>query len=296
MAIRDRLPIEALGRWNGEPGVDEVVLVDFGSRPALPAGALAGLDRVVLVRVGGREPWSRGLALNVGIAASASDTIIAVDPGDHLRDAARQARALAKSGSYLTSYGADKGTASDIVLLRRSEWEQVGGFHEYLLGWGFEDEDLFNRLEDAGSTHRFLEPDAFAGGQPSRFDETAPSDIVLPNGLERQRWFQNNRNKILAGLVPWTAALPALRPRRFGRPGARIVTCDLAPRSTLEKRLFDGATYLAARFLHDAPDSVAYPMLRAMVDERYGSYQERAGRQHQIDRALALAGRMASTE
>lgn len=113
--------------------------------------------------------------------------------------------------------------------------------------------------------------------------------VTLPERLARHPSFQNDRNRILAGLVPWTAAMAALRPRRFGRLGERAFSCDLAPAPALERRMQDCAAYLAGRFLHDVAEEVAHPMLEGLLDDRYRDYPARAARQHQIDLAMQLS-------
>ena len=280
----------SLQRWSTETAVDEVMAVDLGGTRRLIERGVLEIDKTVVVLAGGTAPWARGLALNIGVAAASRETILVVDDGDRLLGIGQYRDAI-RSRGFLSGYGTEKIVASEIAMFRRSDWEIVGGFHEYLLGWGFEDEDLFNRLEDAGTMHRFFEAGDFGTEGPDAEQASgrvAVGSVTLPDGLTSQRWFQIDRNKILAGLAPWTAALALMRPRRFGRPAARVVSCDLAPRSLLERRLQECASYLAARFLHDAPESTAFPMLRGMIDERAGGYRTRAARQRQIDMAMAV--------
>ncbi len=275
----------AVGLWSSDAAVDEIVLVDLGGTRRLAELGVLGAEKTVTVVTGRAEPWARGLALNLGVAAARYDTVLVMELGDELRGIGRYLEAMRARSGFVTGFGTEKMLASDIAMFRRPDWESVGGCHEFLLGWGFEDEDLFNRLDDAGVMHRFF---AAADFGTAGVADAAPVDveIELPPGLAGQRWFQNNRNKILAGLAPWNAAMAALRPRRFGRPSERMVTCDLAPRTPLERRLQDCASYLAARFLHDVPETVAFPMLRRMMDDRAEGYAARAARQRQIDLAL----------
>ncbi len=299
IAVRDDQRLQAaLERWTRDEAVGEIVVVDFGSASPLTGRGVLGLAKTIVVRVGADEPWAKGLALNVGIEAAAGAVILAVDCGAALRDTGRYRRTLEMRGGYLSGYGSDKASSSEIAMFRREDWQAVGGYHEYLLGWGFEDEDLFNRLEDAGGVHRFFQAADFGVAEPAAETAMAGSDlgIALPDRLESHRWFQINRNKILAGLAPWNGAMAKLRPRRFGRPAERVVTCELAPRTRLERRLQDCASFLAARFLHNVAESVAFPMLAGMIDERHGDYAARAGRQLQIDKAVDARGRQVRTD
>ena len=288
-AVRDgvRALQMALGRWVQDEAVDEVVVVDFGSARPLTELGLLEVAKVVVVRSGAGAPWARGLALNVGVEAARGEAVLALDCGDALLGAGGYEARLRAEGGYWTSYGERMGRP-ELALLRREDWRGAGGFHEYLLGAGFEDEDLFNRLEDRGLRHRFVAPgDVAREGVSEATAEDGVDGLALPDSLERNRAFQIGRNKILAGLAPWDASMPELRKRRFGRVGERALSCELAERSALERRLHDCASYLAARFLFDAPESVAFPMLKAMIDERHETYEGRAHRQRQIEAVLA---------
>ena len=155
----------------------------------------------------------------------------------------------------------------------RADLRAVGGWHEFLPGEGFAAQDLYNRLEDAGVVRRFFREDVV--GPVLCPDHVAPPirspdeiRIELPGGMARDPFFASERNKLLAGLAPWNAVLASLRPRRMGRPAPREVTVQLGPRTALERRLQDVASYLTARFIAQVPEEISMPMFAEMIDDR----------------------------
>jgi hypothetical protein len=291
IAVRDRASLLAssLPRWAAEAAVDEIVVVDFGSeRPLVQQGVLS-VRKVVAVRGGEGAPWAKGLAINLGVSVARHDTVLVADAADRLQEIEGYRDAIARQGGYLTGFAAGGGLPAGLAMFRRADWESLGGYHEYLLGWGFEGEDLFNRLEDTGRRHRFFRAEAFEATGRDVMAAGDPEGLALPERLGRHPLFQHDRNKVVAGLVPWSAAMPALRPRRFGRLGERSFSCDLAPAPALERQIQDCASYLAARFLHDVDEEVAHPLVQRLLDDRHRDYAARAARQHQIDLAITAA-------
>ena len=292
-AVRDR-PARlraSLAAWSADDAVDEIVVVDWGSE--VPLARLGVLDspKVVLVTAGAGEPWARGLALNLGIEAAAAEWVLCIDPGVALHDAGAAAATLGRHGGFFSASGA----AATTALLARADARRTGGWHEFQLGHGFAAQDLYNRLEDAGVVRRFWPDDALVPvpfpdhGEPAI---RSPDEIriELPGGLERDAFFAGERNKLLAGLAPWSATLASLRPRRMGRPDPRQVTVQLGPRTPLERRLQDVASYLTARFVAGVPEEISHAIFAEMIDDRSGADQVRANRQHQIDAALGTLG------
>ena len=288
-AVRDR-PARlraSLAAWSADDAIDEIVVVDWGSEVPLARTDVLDFSKTVLVTAGAGEPWARGLALNLGIEAAAAELVLCIDPGLVLHDTGAVAATLGRNGGFFSECGA----AATTVLLARADARRCGGWHEFLLGEGFAAPDLYNRLEDGGATRRFFRADALVpvpfpdGGEPAM---RSPDEIrvALPGGLGRDAFFAAERNKLLAGLAPWNATLASLRPRRMGRPDPRQVTVQLGPRTALERRLQDVASYLTARFVAGVPEEISHAMFAEMIDDRSGGDQVRANRQHQIDAAL----------
>ena len=270
-AVRDRpVPLRAsLAAWSADAAVDEIVVVDWGSEVPLARVGVLDFPKVVLVTAGQGEPWLRGLALNLGIEAAAGALVLCLDPGMAHRDAGPDAALVHERGGFSSECGPD----ATAVLVARADLRAVGGWHEFLPGEGFAAQDLYNRLEDAGVVRRFFREDV-VGPVPCP-DHVAPPirspdeiRIELPGGMARDPFFASERNKLLAGLAPWNAVLASLRPRRMGRPAPREVTVQLGPRTALERRLQDVASYLTARFIAQVPEEISMPMFAEMIDDR----------------------------
>lgn len=292
-ALRDRAASlhGSLRSWIAHPGIDEIVVVDVGSRPSLEDLGVLEAPKVVLVSIDEAPPFCPGLGRNVGAEIARSATLLLLEPDLHLRDIDRALEAVAaRAGAFATGVPAGSGLSlPGAVLVGRERFARVGGYHEFLPGRAFSHEDLANRLEDDGADHVFFGPaaiEAVPQAEPPRtvrVDRTDPADPF--DGLERTPLFEAQRNRILAGLLPWRPGLAELRPRRIGSVDPRLYRCALAPCSTLEQRQRDAASYLAAVLLHRAdPDrTIGLTMLDPLFEERSDGYEERARRQHQID-------------
>ncbi len=277
--------------WAREPLVGEIIVAAWeGAR----SRELLAIPKLALVEIGADEPFAPGLARNLGIAAAGHDILLALDPEVLPRDPGGALPVLGASGAFVTIAGGPPGREAAQSLFRRVDWERTGGFHEWLVGRGFDGEDFAERLGAAGLAHRFFGPDAFAslsGGGPLPAGGPDALGFALPASLWRAPTFVADRNRILGGLAPWNQALASLRPRRLGgAPGDRVRRAILAPRPPIERRLLDWCSFIAARFGHDLPEEAALVLLEPLLAGRAGDYRARAERQNQIACARAALG------
>jgi hypothetical protein len=145
-------------------------------------------------------------------------------------------------------------------------------------GWGFDDQDLYNRLEDNGIEHAFFDlndirdiphEDNVRGGARLADD----FQFQLPPQIRRDKGFQNTRNKLLAGLIPWNSMLG--RKRILRKTSSSTFECVLEPRSQLELRSQLVSAFLASRF-YTISDDVEQEVRKALIDERMGEYTAKA--------------------
>jgi hypothetical protein len=258
--VRDRLDhlLATLPNWCGHDLVAEVVICDFGSDPPVSEDILDVSAKIKLVVAGEAEPWNKGLAQNIGILASRHGIILKSDCDVFYENLDAYLEKVVKGG-FVSGYLPFDGVKFDMtkagcagqVMFRKSDWRAIGGYHEFMHGWGFDDQDIYNRLEDAGVAHYFFNlddirdiphSDAIRGGARLVDDVR----LSLPDRLRRSKFFQNSRNKILAGLIPWQASLG--RKRVLRKTGASTYRCVLEPRSALETQSQLAAAFLASRF------------------------------------------------
>jgi hypothetical protein len=130
-----------VSRW---PHHREHLIVDWSSSVPLRREELPADPRLRLLRVDGQERWNPSLAYNFAMGQAAGEVLIRMD-ADCWPTAVCEPRALLEQAQVWVGSGTE-GRYGQFIM-PRAIFERVGGFNEYLRGWGFEDKDLRARLE-----------------------------------------------------------------------------------------------------------------------------------------------------
>ena len=156
--------LRALPTWLACPEVDEVVIVDWTSdEPVRAALTAAGLSdpRIRVLRVEGEPRWVLSTAFNAGFRAASRDTILKADADIVLKDGFFARNAL-EDGVFLAGNWRDAEPGQEFIngffLIRRADLMKVGGFNEFITTYGWDDDDLYDRLEGAGVRRRGVDP------------------------------------------------------------------------------------------------------------------------------------------
>jgi glycosyltransferase involved in cell wall biosynthesis len=186
---------QTLPTWMLNP-IDEIVVVDWSS----PEGIKKIIDtyqdgRIIHVSVPGQTVFDRSRAKNTGVRISTGHFLILCDADVKLGAQATSCVKSRQSALY-RKYGPRQGFYGT-CLLTRNMFQQVNGYNERIEGWGYEDDDLFNRL---------------ASKYPIQFTFQALSHIE--HTIERKTEFHLNKdskktrriNKRKTETEPWTSA------------------------------------------------------------------------------------------
>lgn len=247
--------IRALPSWLSNPEITEIVIVDWSSRePVADALAAAGMwdPRIRIIRVDGEPRWILSYAFNTGFRFASSETILKVDAdivlsGDFF---ARNADHLAGSfvaGNWRVAE-ADQAHVNGFFLAPRAALAAVGGFNEYITTYGWDDDDIYDRLEKAG----FRRKDVCNGTifhLPHDDEERTESVSADASRTARQALLSSprfliQRNRLIAEKMPVWTAEPALLPLKTVRRTARLVTLTRAgqPHQDVPDQVFNAAT------------------------------------------------------
>ena len=138
--------------------IDEIVVVDWSSSPALTLNTTD--PRVKIHRVTCKPFFNLGAAYNLAISLATGEEIIKMDvdymfnPYDDYFDTY-----TLKPGNYITGdheIGTLKDAHGFLRMLNgfahfwKSDFDDVGGYNENLIGYGYDDEDLYNRMTQYG--------------------------------------------------------------------------------------------------------------------------------------------------
>jgi hypothetical protein len=132
-----------------DPGL-EVVVVDYDCPDRASDWVRASWPGARLVAVEDRPVFSRSEAKNLGAAAASGEWLVFLD-ADVLIDQGFAARLepLMKPGLFLLA-DPRPGDLWGAIVVRREDFERLGGFDEAMQGYGSEDVDLLERLMITG--------------------------------------------------------------------------------------------------------------------------------------------------
>ena len=246
--------LRALPSWLQHPTVAEVVIVDWSSdEPVRAALAAAGFtdSRIRVVRVEGAPRWILSYAFNTGFRAARHDTILKVDADIVLSEDFFSRNGIPDRGSFLAGnwrLAAEGQThVNGFFFAPRSALAGVGGFNEFITTYGWDDDDLYTRLEAAGVQRRDVAPDTIHHLPHSddartgeSIDETRPARETI---MATPR-FKIQRNRILADMMPaWSPDMEPL-PLAVQSQAADGMTLTIAdtPAQTVPDEIFERAT------------------------------------------------------
>lgn len=169
---------------------NEVVVVDFGSVPPLPVHQA---DRVTHLYVKNETSWNLGRAYNVAALHARYDKMLKIDCDTELNKNFFEENIL-RSGEYFCGEGAtfSAGEAlhlNGVVYLRTKDFFESGSYDERLTTYGWDDSDLYSRLDKLGLRRNFLDLTTakhISHGNEKRAT-TDSSEMALMKSIQRNR-------------------------------------------------------------------------------------------------------------
>lgn len=216
--------LRVLPGWLAQPGISEVVIVDWSSdTPVARDLAAAGIadGRVRVVRVAGEPRWILSYAFNLGFRLARHAVILKADADIVLAPDFLHRNPLPEGALIAGNWrevDEDQAHVNGFFLVAKADLAKVGGFNEHITTYGWDDEDLYARLMLAGVRRMGVAPgsirhlphsDTARTGMQAA-DPGATTRDVLAQGVQ----FLIRRNRYIAATMPdWTgdaALLPFL--------------------------------------------------------------------------------------
>jgi len=199
-----------LPAWLNLPHVAEFVLVDWSTRESFDD--LLALDpRIRIVRAVEEPKWILAYAYNLGISHARGDVILKCDadcmPDDELA-ALQPAPGRFYAGNWRTGNAVGKACANGQCVFTRAQWEEVNGYSEVIRRYGFDDEDFYERLAQAGHVrteinHEQLNFLRHSDDERVVNNSQPASDATVEEFLNRQLHYHEAINRLIAGMMPW---------------------------------------------------------------------------------------------
>jgi len=195
------------------------LIVDWSSAEPLRRGELPDDPRLRLLRVDGEGDWNLCRAYNFAIAQAGAGRLLKLD-ADAWPTAAFDPAApeLALSGpAGICAFGSGPGGRKGQFLMEAALFAAVGGFHELMVGYGFDDKDLQARLRGhTGHPPRSLAVDwlgVIAHGDEERAGQgraRGPGSLRFWQGQAAMR-ASLLANRLVAAHCPWGERSPRSR-------------------------------------------------------------------------------------
>jgi glycosyltransferase involved in cell wall biosynthesis len=202
---RDRLEHlkQAVQTWQKKKLVAEIVVVDYGSTPPIRHFDFENAEKIRIIRVEGTADWRIGHAINIGFDFASNRYIMKLD-----------ADVLVEHDEWLSGLDLDKNffrgdlktvPMGEVVVLK-DHFLAVGGYNEFLSGWGFDDQDFYIRLKSKGLRECYIPP-AFLRAIPhsnelrGRYKTTYLFGQI--NDAETRADFDHRKNTLLSFMQEW---------------------------------------------------------------------------------------------
>ena len=150
----------SLTSWVLSPDINEIVIVDWSSDK--PIDHLCGLSsRIKVVRVDDQKYYNLSKSFNLAADVSTGNILLKLDCDVVLNPYFN----IIKENplEYNTFYTGHwkmfpkyYHPLNGFLYIRRNDFFKVNGYNEYLEGYGYDDEDIYNRLQDAGVNRNIL--------------------------------------------------------------------------------------------------------------------------------------------
>ena len=148
--------LKALRSWVICPEISQIIIVDWSStipfREELAASGIAD-PRILVARVHGQKRWILSYAFNFGFRLAAFDKILKTDADIIIHSRFFEENEL-KPQTFLSGDWriAEKGQEhiNGFFFINRDDLFAVRGFNEYITTYGWDDDDLYFRIEQTG--------------------------------------------------------------------------------------------------------------------------------------------------
>ncbi|MCP9772333.1 glycosyltransferase family 2 protein [Synechococcus sp. Tobar12-5m-g] len=204
----------AVAAW---PHHAEHLVVDWSSTEPLRRADLPGDPRLRLLRVEGEERWNLCRAYNFAVGQACGAVILKLDadawpsqgfdpsaPGLRMGDRGR-----------VCAFGSGLDGRKGQLLIERRMFEDVGGFNELMMGYGFDDKDLRVRLRLLSGQEPAVIPadwlEVIAHSDEERAEQGRAGHGHWLKACQGQAAMRATQmaNRLVAAYCPWSARMAA---------------------------------------------------------------------------------------
>ncbi|MCF8235818.1 MAG: glycosyltransferase [Bacteroidales bacterium] len=165
-AIKNRAEIfeDALKTWVKHDEIDEIIIVDWTSDESLLQLVQKYQNgKIFLARVENQKKWILAPAFNLAARLTSKDKILKLDADVKLLPGFFQKHELKQgmfySGDWRKARNENETHLNGNLFLFRADFFKVNGYNEFFKTYGWDDSDLFSRLESSGLNRQCFDYD-----------------------------------------------------------------------------------------------------------------------------------------
>lgn len=203
--------LSALKSWIGFSEISEIVIVDWSSDVPIDKSLRDhGIDdpRIRILRVEGEPRWILSYAFNVGFRAARFDKILKVDADLLLMPDFFALNPLSErsfiAGNWRTAKP-DQAHVNGFFFITRDVLAEVAGFNEFITTYGWDDDDLYQRLSNIGARRIDVAGETIYHQEHSDVERTGTQHEMPTTVLEEitsSTMYCIRRNRFLAHVMP----------------------------------------------------------------------------------------------
>jgi len=184
--------------------ITEIVIVDFGSEERIRRTSIPFDSKIRIVTVVDTDAWRIGQGINLGVDFCKNDFVLKLDSDIEIIDFEFLRKAMPLKGIFLRG-DVSKGISNGQAFFRKRDWSKIGGYNEWMSGYGFDDSDFYIRMRKSGLKEQSI-PVGVVREIPHDPDPRGQSAIASSASWlfhSKDRNISNVRNIYLAYLSPW---------------------------------------------------------------------------------------------
>ncbi len=222
---------KALRSWLAFPDIQEIIIVDWSSDESLTPLVKKYQDgRIVLAIVRDQKKWILTHAFNLAARLTTHDKIFKIDADVEILPGFFEKHVL-RPGIFFTGNWANQRNENEqylngMIYLYRDDFFRVNGYNEYIQMYGWDDDDLYGRLQNQGLRRGDISNDTLhhIGHEHRTFHQDATRDIFSLPDSERAI-IQILMNRFISQeMEPWSVKR-TMRDFRIEKQMDNLVTC-----------------------------------------------------------------------
>lgn len=208
--------LKSIGTWVARQEISEVIIVDWSSDiPVSNTLQKANIHdrRIRVIRVEGEPCWILSYAYNLGFRMSSYDTILKTDADIQINESFFAANQLGKNEFIAGNWRnvpPDQVHVNGFFFIHRKHFSEVNGFNEFITTYGWDDDDLYNRLTNFGLHRKDVAPQTIyhiphgCHQRISRKDHNGRSKSALEYALMDPHFFIHTNRIICEKMKTWS--------------------------------------------------------------------------------------------